>query len=194
MVIYKLIIVVCFIDDSDSYYQFSFIQFWMSFIKVKEIEHWGKYSLHYLSGFLKPVFLSERTPIIREGDPVYEMLFVLEGQLLTYSKSERIGPKLLQHGKYCGEELIKWVENDSSSHGHLLTSTKTIIAHTDVEGFTLKIDDLKHAVAVLCHFNRFASFIQSFWKMYKHKRMKRRQSCSHGWTTVRGQWSEGVLH
>lgn len=39
----------------------------------------------YLCEFLKPVFFIERTRIIREGDPIDEMLFVLKGNLWTYT-------------------------------------------------------------------------------------------------------------
>ncbi|KAK9178945.1 hypothetical protein WN943_028139 [Citrus x changshan-huyou] len=151
------------------------------YIKMQKFENWEDYSLDHLCGCLKPVFFSERTTIISEGESIREMLFVLEGQISIYSKSKLIGLKRQEDGNYCGEEIIDWAENQSSSHGHLPISTRTIIAHTNVEGFTLKTDELKHGIALHRRFDQSVSFLQLFWrfKTFKQMQMKRRQSRSH---------------
>lgn len=151
------------------------------YIKMQKFENWEDYSLDHLCGCLKPVFFSERTTIISEGESIHEMLFVLEGQISIYSKFKLIGLKRQEDGNYCGEEIIDWAENQSSSHGHLPISTRTIIAHTNIEGFTLKADDLKQGVALHRRFDQLVRSVQSSWRSKKSKQMqmKRRQSRSH---------------
>ncbi|XP_052289377.1 putative cyclic nucleotide-gated ion channel 13 [Citrus sinensis] len=149
--------------------------------QMQKFENWEDYSLDHLCGCLKPVFFSERTTIISEGESIHEMLFVLEGQISIYSKFKLIGLKRQEDGNYCGEEIIDWAENQSSSHGHLPISTRTIIAHTNIEGFTLKADDLKQGVALHRRFDQLVRSVQSSWRSKKSKQMqmKRRQSRSH---------------
>lgn len=157
------------------------IHSWM-YIKMQKFENWEDYSLNHLCGCLKPVFFSERTTIISEGESIRVMLFVLEGQISIYSKSKSMGLKRQEDGNYCGEEIIDWAENESSSHDHLPISTRTITVHTNVEGFTLRADDLKHGVALHRRFDQLVRFLQlfrRFKKDYKQIQMKRRQSRSH---------------
>ncbi|KAL4309836.1 hypothetical protein GQ457_01G019940 [Hibiscus cannabinus] len=61
---------------------------------------------------LKPCLCTPSTRIVREGDPVNEMLFIIRGHLDScttnggrtgFFNSSRIGP-----GDFCGEELLTW--------------------------------------------------------------------------------------
>ncbi|KAK2654172.1 hypothetical protein Ddye_014028 [Dipteronia dyeriana] len=139
--------------------------------KLERFRRWSDASLLHLCDCVKPVVYVERTRIVREGDPIDEMLFVLQGKLGIFS-SEHTGsmnnvpPRdrrkdLLKDGDFWGEELVKWVlqdESSSSSSSNKLISHTTIQALTKVEAFVLRIDDLKKM------FNEKAKILQSWFR------------------------------
>ncbi|KAL9409861.1 hypothetical protein AB3S75_048148 [Citrus x aurantiifolia] len=146
---------------------------------VKEFESWSEKSLGFLCEFLKPVFFTERTRIIREGDPIDEMLFVLKGNLWTYtsrnvattsSNSSRCRENRLKDGDFFGEELVAWAQNEHSSN--LPISARTIQALSEVEAFVLMANDLKHVLS-LRHCDRAALLLQSRWRFRKFLRDRR---------------------
>lgn len=149
------------------------------YIQVNQFENWSEKWLGYLCEFLKPVFFIERTRIIRAGDPIDEMIFVLKGKLWTYSSrnvttttasnSRRSRENHLEDGDFFGEELIAWAQDESSSY--LPISNKTIQAYTDVEAFTLIADDLKHVSSL--RRNQAALLLQSYWRFRKLLRERR---------------------
>lgn len=163
-----------------SVYLFSFS---FACIKVKEFKKLSERSLERMDDCLKPVFFSARTRIIREGDPIDEMIFVLKGKLWTYSSASsssrndtvattvsmlidrRSREYHLQDGDFCGQQLIAWAQqNGLSSPSNILPiSTQTVQALTNVEAFTLMADDLKH-VLLLNSYDRAALVIQSYWR------------------------------
>ena len=84
-------------------------------IQVNEFENWSEKSLGYLCEFLKPVLFIERTRIIRAGDPIDEVIFVLKGKLWTYisrnvttttGNNRRNRENHLKDGDFFGKELI----------------------------------------------------------------------------------------
>lgn len=99
---------------------------------------------------LKPVLYTQGSIILREGDPVDEMLFIMRGDLLsTTTDGGRIGffdSAYLKAGDFCGEEILKWVLDPHPSSSQLL-STRTVKSLTDVEAFALMPDDLKIVVS-----------------------------------------------
>ncbi|KAK1577415.1 hypothetical protein Q3G72_021584 [Acer saccharum] len=124
--------------------------------KVERFRRWSDASLLHLCDCAKPVVYVERTRIVHVGDPIDEMLFVLQGKLGTFS-SEHTGsmnnvpPRdrrkdLVKDGDFWGEELVNWVQDEScsSSSSNKLISHTTIQALTKVEAFVLRIDDLKN--------------------------------------------------
>ncbi|XP_068653347.1 protein CNGC15b-like isoform X1 [Aristolochia californica] len=154
---------------------------------------------------LKPALCTEGTCLVREGDPVNEMLFIIRGHLDSYTtnggrtgffNSIRIGP-----GDFCGEEILTWAL-DPRPGVILPSSTRTVKAISEVESFALIADDLKFVAAQfrrlhskqLRHKFRFyshqwrtwaACFIQAAWRRYKKRtlalELKSRESS--------GQWS-----
>ncbi|XP_020868303.1 probable cyclic nucleotide-gated ion channel 12, partial [Arabidopsis lyrata subsp. lyrata] len=102
---------------------------------------------------VKYVFYSADSYIVKEGDPLEEMLIITKGKLKSTTRSHEIGEEL-KAGDICGQLLF----NSSC----LPTSTRTIITLTEVEGFTLSPDDVKF---VASHFNHLQSVI--------HKQMSR---------------------
>lgn len=139
---------------------------------------------------LKPVLCTTDTCLVREGDPVNEMLFIIRGHLDSYTtgggrtgflNSCRIGP-----GDFCGEELLTWALDPRPSI-ILPSSTRTVTALTEVEAFALVSEDVKFVASQyrklhskqLRHTFRFhslqwrswaACFIQAAWFRYKRRK------------------------
>ncbi|GFP84243.1 putative cyclic nucleotide-gated ion channel 15 [Phtheirospermum japonicum] len=139
---------------------------------------------------LKPALCTQGTGLVREGDPVNEMLFIIRGNLDSYTtnggrtgffNSCRIGP-----GDFCGEELLTWALDPRPSVT-LPSSTRTVKAISEVEAFALRAEDLKFVAAQfrrlhskqLRHKFRFysqqwrswaACFIQAAWRRHKKRR------------------------
>ncbi|KAK7272160.1 hypothetical protein RJT34_28590 [Clitoria ternatea] len=139
---------------------------------------------------LKPALCTEGTYLVREGDPVNEMLFIIRGHLDSYTtnggrvgffNSCRIGP-----GDFCGEELLTWALDPGPSVT-LPSSTRTVKAISEVEAFALIAEDLKFVASQfrrlhskqLRHKFRFyshqwrtwaACFIQAAWRRHKKRK------------------------
>ncbi|XP_010268357.1 PREDICTED: probable cyclic nucleotide-gated ion channel 14 [Nelumbo nucifera] len=134
---------------------------------------------------------TEGTYIVREGDPVTEMLFVIRGRLeSSTTNGGRTGffnSITLRPGDFCGEELLAWALLPKSSV-NLPSSTRTVRALVEVEAFALRAEDLKFVAnqfrrlhsKKLQHTFRFyshhwrtwaACFIQAAWRRYKKRMM-----------------------
>ncbi|KAF4356395.1 hypothetical protein F8388_013260 [Cannabis sativa] len=139
---------------------------------------------------LKPALCTEGTFLVREGDPVNEMLFIIRGHLDSYTtnggrtgffNSCHIGP-----ADFCGEELLTWAL-DPRPGAILPSSTRTVKAISEVEAFALVAEDLKFVASQfrrlhskqLRHKFRFyshqwrlwaACFIQAAWRRYKKRK------------------------
>ncbi|XP_042384145.1 cyclic nucleotide-gated ion channel 1-like isoform X1 [Zingiber officinale] len=141
---------------------------------------------------LKPVLYTEGSCIIREGDPVDEMLFIMRGKLLSVTtnggRTGFFNSDYLTEGDFCGEELLTWAL-DPHSASSLPTSTRTVKAVSEVEAFALIADDLKFVASQfrklhskkLRHTFRFysqqwrtwaACFIQAAWRRYSRKKLE----------------------
>lgn len=139
---------------------------------------------------LKPALYISGTCLVRELDPVNEMLFIIRGYLDSYTtnggrtgffNSCRIGP-----GDFCGEELLTWAL-DPRPTASLPSSTRTVKAISEVEAFALVAEDLRFVAAQfrrlhskqLRHKFRFyslqwrawaACFIQAAWRRSRRRR------------------------
>lgn len=139
---------------------------------------------------LKPALSTQGTFLMREGDPVNEMLFIIRGHLDSFTTNGgrsgffntcRIGP-----GDFCGEELLTWAL-DPRPGAALASSTRTVRAISEVEAFALRAGDLMFVASqfrrlhskVLRHKFRFhshqwrtwaACFVQAAWRRYKKRR------------------------
>lgn len=129
------------------------------------------------------------TYIVREGDPVNEMLFIIRGQLESSTtnggRSGFFNSITLKNGDFCGEELLTWALMPTSNL-NLPSSTRTVKSLTEVEAFALRAEDLKfvakqfkrlhskklqHAFRYYSHQWRTwgACFIQAAWRRHKKK-------------------------
>ncbi|KAL6967229.1 Protein CNGC15c [Sarracenia purpurea var. burkii] len=139
---------------------------------------------------LKPTLCTKATFLVRESDPVTEMLFIIRGHLDStttnggrtgFFNSSRIGP-----GEFCGEELLTWALHPHPN-GVLPSSTRTVEAVSDVEAFALGAEDLKFVASQfrrlhskqLRHKFRFhshqwrtwaACYVQVAWRRYKKRK------------------------
>nr|GMC68951.1 putative cyclic nucleotide-gated ion channel 8 [Ipomoea batatas] len=95
---------------------------------------------------LKPCLFTENTYIVREGDPVDEMLFVIRGRMESVTtdggRSGFFNRGILKESDFCGEELLTWAL-DPKAGANLPPSTRTVKALTEVETFALIADELK---------------------------------------------------
>ncbi|KAL3737552.1 hypothetical protein ACJRO7_019141 [Eucalyptus globulus] len=160
-------------------------------LRVPMFEKMDKQLLDAMCDRLKPVLYTKKSLIVRERDPVDEMLFIIRGKLeSTTTNGGRTGffnLVYLKEGDFCGEELLTWALDPNSS-SDLPTSTRTVEAITEVEAFALTTYDLKFVASQfrclhskqLQHTFRFysqqwrtwaACFIQATWR--RHCRRKR---------------------
>ncbi|XP_043716050.1 probable cyclic nucleotide-gated ion channel 5 [Telopea speciosissima] len=140
---------------------------------------------------LKPSLYTERTYIVREGDPVDEMLFIIRGRLESVTtdggRSGFFNRSVLKEGDFCGEELLTWAL-DPKSGSNLPSSTRTVKALTEVEAFALIAEELKFVASQfrrlhsrqVQHTFRFyshqwrtwaACFIQAAWRRYSKRKI-----------------------
>ncbi|CBI15055.3 unnamed protein product, partial [Vitis vinifera] len=129
--------------------------------------------------------------IVREGDPVNEMFFIIRGQLESSTtnggRSGFFNSITLRPGDFCGEELLTWALMPTSSL-NLPSSTRTVRSTTKVEAFALRAEDLKfvanqfkrlhskklqHAFRYYSHQWRTwgACFIQVAWRRLKRRKL-----------------------
>ncbi|XP_041023112.1 protein CNGC15a-like [Juglans microcarpa x Juglans regia] len=139
---------------------------------------------------LKPYLCTPGTCLVREGDPVIEMLFIVRGRLnSSTTNGGRTGffnSCCIGAGDFCGEELLTWAL-DPRRNVVLPSSTRTVEAITEVEAFALIYEDLKFVAArfrrlhskQVRHTFRFhshqwrtwaACFIQAAWFRYKRQK------------------------
>ncbi|KAL6606782.1 hypothetical protein ACP70R_042435 [Stipagrostis hirtigluma subsp. patula] len=134
---------------------------------------------------------TEGTYIVREGDPVIEMLFIIRGKLESSTtdggRTGFFNSITLKPGDFCGEELLEW--SLVSKHTvNLPSSTRTVRALVEVEAFALRAGDLRFVASQfrrlhsrkLQHTFRYyshhwktwaACFIQAAWRRYKRRKM-----------------------
>ncbi|XP_042510471.1 protein CNGC15b [Macadamia integrifolia] len=139
---------------------------------------------------LKPALCTQGTCLVREGDPVNEMLFIIRGHLDSYTtnggRTGFFNSCLIGPGDFCGEELLTWALDPSPSV-NLPSSTRTVKAISEVETFALIADDLRFVASQfrrlhskqLRHKFRFYShhwrtwavcFIQAAWWSFKKRK------------------------
>ncbi|KAI5660398.1 hypothetical protein M9H77_29191 [Catharanthus roseus] len=139
---------------------------------------------------LKPSLYTENTFVLREGDPVDELLFIIRGRLESVTtdggRSGFFNRGILKEGDFCGEELLTWAL-DPKSGSNLPPSTRTVKALTEVEAFALIVDEVKYISSQfrrihsrqVQHTFRFysqqwrtwaASFIQAAWRRYSRRK------------------------
>ncbi|KAG2654572.1 hypothetical protein PVAP13_1NG512900 [Panicum virgatum] len=145
------------------------------------------------------------TYIVREGDPVTEMLFIIRGKLeSSTTNGGRTGffnSITLKPGDFCGEELLGWALVPKPTT-NLPSSTRTVKALIEVEAFSLQAEDLKFVASQFRrlhskklqhtfryyshHWRTWAScFIQAAWRRYKRRKMAKDLSMRESFNSIR---------
>ncbi|CAL9247227.1 unnamed protein product [Arabidopsis halleri] len=140
---------------------------------------------------LVPSLNTKDTYVIREGDPVNEMLFIIRGQMESSTtdggRSGFFNSITLRPGDFCGEELLTWALVPNINH-NLPLSTRTVRTLSEVEAFALRAEDLKFVAnqfrrlhsKKLQHAFRYYShqwrawgtcFIQAAWRRYMKRKL-----------------------
>ncbi|CAN6229771.1 unnamed protein product [Urochloa humidicola] len=140
---------------------------------------------------LRPALYTENEYILREGDPVDEMHFILHGCLESVTtdggRSGFFNKVQLKEGSFCGDELLTWAL-DPKSGANFPASSRTVKALTEVEAFALCAEELKFVASQfrrlhsrqVQHTFRFysqqwrtwgACFIQAAWRRYYKRKM-----------------------
>jgi cyclic nucleotide gated channel len=160
---------------------------------------------------LKPALCTKDMFLVREGDPVNHMLFIIRGHLESYTtdggRSGFFNSIRLGSGDFCGEELLTWAL-DPQPNMILPSSTRTVKAITEVEAFALVAEDLKFVASQfrrlhskqLRHTFRFyshqwrswaACFIQAAWRRYKkQKEMDKHEFSASGRPLKASFWTK----
>ncbi|XP_042981506.1 cyclic nucleotide-gated ion channel 1-like isoform X2 [Carya illinoinensis] len=131
---------------------------------------------------LKPVVYTQGSYILREGDPVDEMLFIMRGNLTTITINGGI-TSFNSTADFCGEELLTWALYAQPSTKFPI-STKLVVTETVVDAFVLMAEDLrtlasqfpKLHIKELQQANKTwvaAGFIQSAWRRYRKRKHER---------------------
>ncbi|KAL7125702.1 hypothetical protein ABFS83_14G134200 [Erythranthe nasuta] len=166
---------------------------WTLLTRVPMFEKMDERLLDAMCTRLKPVLYTENSFIVREGDPVDEMLFIMRGNILTVTtnggRTGFFNSVYLMSGDFCGEELLTWAL-DPNSASSLPISTRTVQAVKDVEAFCLMADDLKtvasqfrrlHSKQLQHTFRLYsqqwrtwgACFIQAAWRRHCRRKMEK---------------------
>lgn len=103
---------------------------------------------------LKPVLYTENSFLVREGDPVHEILFITRGKVLsTTTDCGRIdfySSIHLEAGDLCGEELLTWSLDPATPRVYPF-STRTVKAVTNIQALALLADDLMFVASQFRH-------------------------------------------
>ncbi|XP_066375700.1 cyclic nucleotide-gated ion channel 1-like isoform X1 [Miscanthus floridulus] len=161
-------------------------------MRVPMFENMDDQLLDAMCDCLKPILYTEGSCVIREGDPVNEMLFVMRGNLMSMTtnggRTGFFNSDVLKAGDFCGEELLTWAL-DPTSTSSLPSSTRTVKTMSEVEAFALRAEDLRFVATQfrrlhskqLQHTFRFysqqwrtwaACFIQAAWHRYCRKKIE----------------------
>ncbi|XP_066375703.1 cyclic nucleotide-gated ion channel 1-like isoform X2 [Miscanthus floridulus] len=161
-------------------------------VQVPMFENMDDQLLDAMCDCLKPILYTEGSCVIREGDPVNEMLFVMRGNLMSMTtnggRTGFFNSDVLKAGDFCGEELLTWAL-DPTSTSSLPSSTRTVKTMSEVEAFALRAEDLRFVATQfrrlhskqLQHTFRFysqqwrtwaACFIQAAWHRYCRKKIE----------------------
>ncbi|XP_022770569.1 putative cyclic nucleotide-gated ion channel 13 isoform X2 [Durio zibethinus] len=159
--------------------------------RVPMFEKMDEQLLDAMCDRLKPALYTDKSYIVREGDPVEEMLFIIRGNLVsTTTNGGRTGffnAVYLKAGDFCGDDLLTWALDPQSS-SNLPISTRTVQAVTEVEAFGLMAGDLKFVASQFrrLHSKQFqhtfkfysvqwqtwaASFIQAAWRRHCKRKL-----------------------
>ncbi|PWA98471.1 potassium channel, voltage-dependent, EAG/ELK/ERG [Artemisia annua] len=142
-----------------------------SLMKVPLFKIMDEHLLDAMCDRLKPVLYTKNSYLVREGDPVPEMLFITRGEVLSITtdggRTGFFNSIDLKAGDFCGDEILTWALDSTSNRQRHIFSTRTVKAVTDVEAFALVADEL---LFVASQFRRLHSrLVQHTFRFYSQQ-------------------------
>lgn len=135
------------------------------------LENMNKNVLKAICEHLKLVKYSEDKYIVRQGEPLDKMLFITQGTAWSYptNASGSSAIKCLVKGDFYGEELLNWVSK-LTSFSEFPNSTRNVKAHTKVEAFAIRANNLNIVVSKFWwHFrNKLGHIEESQLERWQH--------------------------
>ncbi|KAL0547759.1 hypothetical protein IC582_012184 [Cucumis melo] len=138
--------------------------------KVPLFSGMDKQLLDSMCEYLKPVLFTKKSFILQEGDTIDMMLFIMKGELATITTCGwKNDPYLgtLKAGDFCGEELVQWAMNPSSTC--LPISNRTIKTLTEVEAFALNGNELESVTSQFRYQRLNSKQFQLSVRFYSHQ-------------------------
>ncbi|CAM8980379.1 unnamed protein product [Rhodiola kirilowii] len=122
---------------------------------------------------VKPLYFSKDEKIIREGDPVQRMIFIMRGKVKSSQNLSRgiVATSILEPGGFLGDELLSWCLRRPFID-RLPASSATFVCIEPIEAFSL---EAKHLRYVTDHFRykfanerlkRTARYYSSNWRTW----------------------------
>lgn len=112
--------------------------------------------LEAIAKHLEPVTYTKSCYIVREEEPLWNVLFITHGTALSYKTRTFANSS----GCTSGSSIIKWLEKDDffgdelldwafvfASRSDLPVSPKTVVAQTRVEAFSISANNLERVVS-----------------------------------------------
>ncbi|KAH7538192.1 hypothetical protein FEM48_Zijuj03G0172800 [Ziziphus jujuba var. spinosa] len=134
--------------------------------------------------YLKPTVYSENSYIIRKGEPLDLMLFIIEGVVWSFTAYDDNGSnnvfrsfKRLEKGAYYGEEFLNWALTVSGfdSDSSFPMSSLNVRCHTKVEALVLTANDLMAFKRKQQWLLEWACLVlQNAWRRHKTKKNQMR--------------------
>ncbi|XP_062119888.1 cyclic nucleotide-gated ion channel 1-like isoform X1 [Humulus lupulus] len=113
--------------------------------KVPLFQNTDEHVYETICKYLKPVTYSEKSYIIRKGEPLDMILFITQGVVWAFG-NDTTPMSRLQKGDFYGNELIEW-QLKSTSIDEFPISVANLKSHTNVEALALMANDLEHVVS-----------------------------------------------
>ncbi|XP_042985885.1 cyclic nucleotide-gated ion channel 1-like isoform X2 [Carya illinoinensis] len=113
--------------------------------KVPIFENESVNFLYEISKLSKQVQYNQNNYIVREGEPLDMMIFMVKGIVWTYTSNHGDKSGCLKKGDLFGEHLVEWLL-ESPGLSNIPLSTCTLKCHTKVEAFCLMAGDLQDMI------------------------------------------------
>lgn len=105
--------------------------------------------MNQLHNYTRPVIYQRHDIIIKNGNSISEVLFVVKGKLeIKYyqnGSTRLLSIRQVEGDYFSGEELVAWFENDPDSSG-LPTSWTTIRVEEEIYAFAISYEDLQNVI------------------------------------------------
>lgn len=94
---------------------------------------------------VKPLIYCRDEKIMREGDPVHRMVFIVRGRIKSHQNLSKgnVATDILQPGAFLGDELLSWCLRRPFKH-RLPASSATFVCLESTEAFGLDAYDLRY--------------------------------------------------